>query len=264
MKTSCHALQHLIQVTLKCIVLLSSPRLIAWKIITLAVYVSGFKWVMLVVTSTSWTAIIAFLHSLYIVLVSTFPIISGVSAILRFLFLSQTLCSIAETWRSVVQVLFLLVQVPLLPFLKNNNCSGFHNIKLIQSKRQFPNLKKLLTKGEFGEVLSHMFNCSDKRYECCNYFLINDHYTFTNVQITFKLKNRFTCDSFNLIYVVIYDTFTEEYIGETWEGKTKLNDRVRVFHQHIRQPQCQQLKVEGHLRACGNGEFRIFSLLQMR
>ena len=100
-------------------------------------------------------------------------------------------------------------------YLKNNNGSGFHNIKLIQNKRQFPNLKKLLTKAEFGEVLSHMFNCSDKRYECCNYLLINDHYTFTNVQITFKSKNRFTCDSFNLIYVVIYDTFTEEYIGET-------------------------------------------------
>ena len=217
----------------------------------------------MLVTSTPRMVIIVFLL-LLIVLVSTFPIIFGGSAILRFLFLSQTLCSIAETWRSVVQVLFLLVQVPLLPILKNNNCSGFHNIKLIQSKRQFPNLKKLLTKAEFGEVLSHMFNCSDKRYECCNYLLINDHYTFTNVQITFKSKNRFTCDSFNLIYVVIYDTFTEEYIGETWEGKTKLNDRVRVYHQHIRQPQCQQLKVEGHLRVCGSGEFRIFSLLQMR
>ena len=34
--------------------------------------------------------------------------------------------------------------------LKNNN--GFYNIKLIQSKRQSPNLKKLLTKAEFGEV----------------------------------------------------------------------------------------------------------------
>ena len=86
---------------------------------------------------------------------------------------------------------------------KNNNVSGFHNIKLIQSKRQSPNLKKLLTKAEFGEVLPGTFNCSDERYECCNYLLINDHYTFKNVQITFKLKNRFTCDSFNLIYVVI-------------------------------------------------------------
>ena len=94
--------------------------------------------------------------------------------------------------------------------------------------------------------------------------LINDHYTFKNAQITFKLKNRFTCNSFNLIYVVICVTCKEEYIGETGEGKTKLRDRVRVYRQHIRQPQYQQLKVEGHLRVCGNGEFRIFPLLQMR
>ena len=36
--------------------------------------------------------------------------------------------------------------------LKNNNVIGFHNIKLIQSKRQPPNLKKLLTKAEFYRV----------------------------------------------------------------------------------------------------------------
>ena len=32
----------------------------------------------------------------------------------------------------------------------------------------------------------------------------------------------------------------------------------------IRQPQYQQLKVEGHLRVLGNGESQIFPLLQMR
>ena len=144
--------------------------------------------------------------------------------------------------------------------MKNSNVSGFHNINLIQSKRQPPNLKKLLTKAEYGEVFSGTFNCSDKRCECCNYLLKNDHYTFENVQITLKLKNRFTCDSFNLIC----DACKEEYIGETGEGKTKLRDRVRVYRQQIRQPHYQQLKVEGHLRVCDNGKFGIFPLLQMR
>ena len=106
--------------------------------------------------------------------------------------------------------------------LKNNSVSGFHNIKLIQSKCQPPNLKKLLTKAEHEEVLSGKFNCSDKRCECCNYLLINDHYTFKNFQITFKLKNHFTCNSFKLIYVIICDKCMEEYIGETG-GKEKLN-----------------------------------------
>ena len=57
----------------------------------------GFMCVMLVVTSTARMATIVFLLSLLIVPVSTFPIIFGVSAILRFLFFSQTLCSIAKT-----------------------------------------------------------------------------------------------------------------------------------------------------------------------
>ena len=130
--------------------------------------------------------------------------------------------------------------------LKNKSVSGFHNIKLIQSKRQSPNLKKLLTKLEYGEVLSGTFICR------------NDHYTFKNVPITFKLKTALHAIVVTS-YVIICDTCKEEYIGETGERKAKLRDRV--YHQHIRQPQYQQLKVEGHLRLCGNGEFRIFPLL---
>ena len=66
------------------------------------------------------------------------------------------------------------------------NDSGFHNIKLIQSKHQSPNLKKLSTQAKFGEVLSGTFNCSDKRCECCNYLLINDDYTFKEERQLFK------------------------------------------------------------------------------
>ena len=92
--------------------------------------------------------------------------------------------------------------------------------------------------------------------------MINDHYTFKNVQITFEFKNSFTCDSFNLTHVVICDKCKEEYVGDK-EGKTKLRHGVRVYRQHIRQPQYQQLKAKGHLRLCGNGEFQIFPFLQM-
>ena len=47
-----------------------------------------------------------------------------------------------------------------------------------------------------------------------------------------------TCKSSNLVYMVICFTSNEEYIGETGEEKT----RVRVYRQHIHQPQYQQLK----------------------
>ena len=91
-------------------------------------------------------------------------------------------------------------------------------------------------KAEYGEVLSSSFNCSDKTYERCKSLLINSHYSTKNVQITFKLKICFTCNSFNLIYVFICDTCKKKYIEVTGEGKIKLRDRVRVYRQHIRQP----------------------------
>ena len=146
---------------------------------------------------------------------------------------------------------------------EKNNVNGFHNINLIKRKCQPTNLKKLLTKTEYGEVLWDTLNCSDKRCECCNYLLINDHYTFKNVQITFKLKSHFTGDSFNFIYVVIYDTCKEEYIGETWEGKTKLRDSQSVSATHSATT-LAKIKSRRIFKSTCNGKFRIFPLLQMR
>ena len=100
--------------------------------------------------------------------------------------------------------------------------------------------------GEYGELFCNLQVLSVDLATPCN------------------LINRFTCHSFKLIYVVICDTCKEEYIGETREGKTKVRDRVRVYRQHIRQPHYQQLKVEEHLRVCGNEEFLVFPLLQIR
>ena len=67
--------------------------------------------------------------------------------------------------------------------LKNNNISGFHNIKFIQSKWQPTNLKKFLTKAEYGEILLGLFNNINKRCQYCNYLLlVNNNYKYnTNI-----------------------------------------------------------------------------------
>ena len=96
-----------------------------------------------------------------------------------------------------------------------------------------------------------------------NYFVTCKYFRLI-LQLLATSLTGFTSHSFNLIFVVICDTCKEEYIGDTREGKTKVRDRVRVYRQHIRQPQYQQLKVEEHLRVCGNGEFWVFPLLQIR
>ena len=65
-----------------------------------------------------------------------------------------------------------------------------------------------------------------------------------------------TCDSKNLIYVVIYPACKEECLDETGTGDSKLRDRVRIYRQHIRQPEHEKLKVEKHLKTWGKARKR--------
>ena len=147
--------------------------------------------------------------------------------------------------------------------LKRNKANGFENLRVMKSKLQAPNHKKILTKTEFSQKQVGVHKCPDKRCECCASPLLGNSYTFKNIDKIFNLKAYFPCDSSNLLYVIIFSTCGEEYTVETEIGKTKLRDRVRVYRQHIRQPEYQKLKVEEHLRTCGKGTF-FFPLLQMR
>ena len=46
--------------------------------------------------------------------------------------------------------------------------------------------------------------------------------TFKNVNKAFTLKTPMSCNSFNIIYVVICSVYWEEYIGETGVGNKKI------------------------------------------
>ena len=147
--------------------------------------------------------------------------------------------------------------------LVENNVNGFKN-RLKHAKRQSPNLKINLTNAFFTNKTAGVFKCSDTRCLCCQQLLLEISYTFKNVGKQFFLKTKMTCDSRNHIYVVICPTCKKEYIGETGIGDSKLRDRVRIYRQHIRQPEHEKLKVEKHLRTCGKGNFTIFPFLQFR
>ena len=148
--------------------------------------------------------------------------------------------------------------------LKRNKVGGFENLMVIKNKRQAPNFKRILTKAEFSQKQVGVYKCPDKRCECCTSLLLGNSYTFKNVDKTFNLKTYFSCDSYNLLFIIICPTCGEEYTGETGIGKTKFRDRVRLYQQHVRQLEHQKLKVEDHLRTRGKVSFKIFPLLQMR
>ena len=148
--------------------------------------------------------------------------------------------------------------------LKRNGVPGLKDLNLIQSKRQAPNLKRMLTKAQFSRKAPTITKCGDPRCLCCPHLLLAGNYVFKNTGYNFVIKTSMSCDSSNVIYTVICSGCNEEYIGETGVGQTKIRDRVRVYRQHVRDKQYQQLKVEEHIRDCGKGEFKIFPFLQMR
>ena len=41
-----------------------------------------------------------------------------------------------------------------------------------------------------------------------------------------------------------------------------LKERLNIYRQHIRQPELQQIDVEGHIRTCDGGNFKIMPFLQ--
>ena len=112
--------------------------------------------------------------------------------------------------------------------LVENNVNGFKNIRLIHAERQPPNLKRILTNSLFTNKTAGIFQCSDSRCLCCQQLLLEISYMFTDVGKQLFLKKKMTCDSRNLIYLVICATYKEEYIGETGIGDSKLRDTVRI------------------------------------
>ena len=93
--------------------------------------------------------------------------------------------------------------------LKRNKVHGFENLKVIKSKREAPNLKRILTKAEFSQKQVGVYKCPDKRCECCASLLLGNSNAFKNIDKTFNLKSYFSCDSYNLLYIIICDTYGE-------------------------------------------------------
>ena len=65
------------------------------------------------------------------------------------------------------------------------------------------NLKKILTKAEFTSKPPIVSQCGNTRCECCKSLLLSDHYVFKEVNYKFTLKTPMSCDSSNLIYVLV-------------------------------------------------------------
>ena len=118
---------------------------------------------------------------------------------------------------------------------------------IIKSKRQAPNLKKLLTRAKYEEsgTEAGIRKCGRPRCKLCNQILECDKYQFrSGKEFTFKFSG--TCDILNLIYVLRCAGCNRDYIGET----VNLRNRVILHNQHIRNPDTAPLPVSRHIAEC--------------
>ena len=133
----------------------------------------------------------------------------------------------------------------------------------LHSRRQPPNLKKLLTRARFTSTPDDSFRiskCADPRCGTCEYLLEGDVFSFRNGK-TFRVNDNMTCKSRNLIYCMVCPSCGDEYIGQTG---TKLADRVRVHKQQIRDPDVRNTPCSAHFDICGHRKFTIFPFYKVK
>ena len=132
--------------------------------------------------------------------------------------------------------------------LKRNKVDGFENLRVTKSKWQAPNLKNIPTKADFSQKQVGVLKCPDKRCECCTSLTLGYSYTIKNVDKTFNFKAHFSGHSSNLVMLSFVPHVVKNTPVKLELVKPKLRHHVRVYQQHIRQPEYQKLKVEKHLR----------------
>ena len=137
------------------------------------------------------------------------------------------------------------------------------NFKLIISKRQPNNLKRLLTKAKFNHDSNHeVKRCNRPNCGLCIHHLESNSFEFKCGKRFFVYESM-TCEVKNVVYVMKCRGCGDEYIGETGNF---LRRRVTVHNQQIRDPNTRILFVSEHLNVCAqqmNPKYHIFPFYKM-
>ena len=136
----------------------------------------------------------------------------------------------------------------------------FQDKQLVKSNKQANNLKRLLTKAKLTPNAGYVSQCGDKRCACCKHLIIGDKFHFSTTNTDFFIKNSFCCNSRNLIYVLVCNSCSKFYIGQTSDT---LRNRCRVHRQHINNPSSAPLKVSRHIAECCKHDDIKFSIMPL-
>ena len=137
------------------------------------------------------------------------------------------------------------------------------NFKMIKSKRQPKNLKRMLTKAKFNSNNYHeVKRCQRPNCGLCKHLIEGDATEFKCGR-KFYVHESMTCDVKNVLYVMKCSGCGEEYIGQTGDY---LRKRVTVHNQQIRDPRTRMLYVSGHIDTCAHQiipKYTIFPFYKM-
>ena len=137
--------------------------------------------------------------------------------------------------------------------------------KIIKSKRQPPNLKRLITKAKFTEqqikTTIKVFKRNRPNCALCEYIEEGNSYNFNGK--VFYVNETMSCDVKNVIYVMKCNGCKELYIGQTGD---KLCTRRTIHAQQIRDPSTRQIPLSGHIDICSqnNPKFQMFPFFKIR
>ena len=120
---------------------------------------------------------------------------------------------------------------------------------IVNSKRQPPNLKRILTKAKFSSNIEEggSSKCNDKRCGTCP---IIQETKFINITATgekFTIKRPMNCKSKNVLYIITCKTCKEQYTGKT---NTTLSKRMTVHRQQIKHKEYRKLGLSKHHDEC--------------
>ena len=100
----------------------------------------------------------------------------------------------------------------------------FKNYNILKSKRQAPNLKKLLTNARFGknDKPTGVEKCNDKRCRLCIEMIEGRYFQF-DPHNTFEIRTKMNCNTLNCVYVLRCRGCMMTYIGETNNLRLRVN-----------------------------------------
>ena len=132
------------------------------------------------------------------------------------------------------------------------------NSKIINSKRQPKNLKRILTSSKFDSNIleARVSKCGDKRCKTCPDLIQGKEITFVNGK-HFEVKSNMNCKTEFVVYTLTCKNCGEFYVGKT---TNMLKQRMTVHRQQTNDANLRVLNVNKHFYSCSGGGFNIFPI----